>query len=399
MFISFTCSPFYEEGVGVGSDPCKAICGSKITKEGLKDQSPSRPSSRVDKQDVTAVMEEMQAKMEKLQDDMNNTMQQNEVSTKCISGLDSFEFSDDPIKSSTPSKSNRKKVFIRSRLLSAYIRLLLLHDYLKRNKMALWQDGLNGKVVMVTGASSGIGREVSINLAKAGCRIIVSARRVDKLKSLCNHINRSSNSEGLALNAIAVELDVTANGANIEAAVQIAWDAFGRIDALVNNAGVREEEWEHTFTTNLRGAWLVSKFVCRHMIDAKQGGGSIINVSSIAGLNRVLVPGGLAYASSKMALDRLTEMMALELGVHKIRVNSIAPGIFKSEMTESLIQQKWFHGVISRTAPLRTIGTTDPALTSLVRYLIHASSEYVSGNVFIVDSGATLIGVPIFSSL
>ncbi|KAK4723438.1 hypothetical protein R3W88_026217 [Solanum pinnatisectum] len=272
--------------------------------------------------------------------------------------------------------------------------------------MALWQDWLNGKVVMVTGASSGIGRELSINLAKAGCRIIVSARRVDKLKSLCNHINSSSNSEGPALNAIAV---VTANGGNIEAAVQIAWDAFGRIDALVNNAGVRgsvssslelsEEEWEHTFTTNLRGAWLVSKFVCRHMIDAKQGGGSIINVSSIAGLNRVLVPGGLAYASSKMALDRLTEMMALELGVHKIRVNSIAPGIFKSEMTESLIQQKWFHGVISRTAPLRTIGTTDPALTSLVRYLIHASSEYVSGNVFIVDSGATLIGVPIFSSL
>ncbi|KAG5578978.1 hypothetical protein H5410_049605 [Solanum commersonii] len=194
--------------------------------------------------------------------------------------------------------------------------------------MALWQDGLNRKVVMVTGASSGIGRELSINLAKAGCKIIVSARRVDKLKSLCNHINSSSKSEGPALNAIAVELDVTANGGNIEAAVQIAWDAFGRIDALVNNAGVRgsvssslelsEEEWEHTFTTNLRGAWLVSKFVCRHMIRAKQGGGSIINVSSIAGLNRVLVPGGLAYASSKMALDRLTEqMMALELGVDR----------------------------------------------------------------------------------
>ncbi|KAH0719751.1 hypothetical protein KY284_004781 [Solanum tuberosum] len=90
--------------------------GSKITKEGLKDQSPSHPSSRVEKQDVTAVMEEMQAKMEKLQDDMNNTKQQNEVSTKCITGLDSFEFSDEPIKSSTPSKSKRKKVFIRSRL-------------------------------------------------------------------------------------------------------------------------------------------------------------------------------------------------------------------------------------------------------------------------------------------
>ncbi|OIS99071.1 PREDICTED: uncharacterized protein LOC109230766 isoform X2 [Nicotiana attenuata] len=90
--------------------------GSKIIKEGLKDQSPSRPSTRAEKQDISVMMEEMQAKMEKFQDDMNNTKQQNEVSTKGITGLDSFEFSDEPIKCSTPSKSNRKKVFIRSRL-------------------------------------------------------------------------------------------------------------------------------------------------------------------------------------------------------------------------------------------------------------------------------------------
>ncbi|CAN4087416.1 unnamed protein product [Withania somnifera] len=90
--------------------------GSKIMKEGLKDQSPSQPSSRAGRQDVTVVMEEMQAKMEKLQDDMNNTKLQNEVSTNCITGLESFEFSDEPIKSSTPSKANRKKIFIRSRL-------------------------------------------------------------------------------------------------------------------------------------------------------------------------------------------------------------------------------------------------------------------------------------------
>ncbi|XP_016457923.1 uncharacterized protein LOC107781698 [Nicotiana tabacum] len=90
--------------------------GSKIIKEGLKDQSPSRPSTRAEKQDVSVMMEEMQAKMVKFQDDMNNTKQQNEVSAKCIAGLDSFEFSDEPVKCSTPSKSNRKKVFIRSRL-------------------------------------------------------------------------------------------------------------------------------------------------------------------------------------------------------------------------------------------------------------------------------------------
>ncbi|XP_055822339.1 uncharacterized protein LOC129891108 isoform X1 [Solanum dulcamara] len=260
--------------------------------------------------------------------------------------------------------------------------------------MEPWKD-LTGKVVMVTGASSGIGLEFCLDLAKAGCRIIASARRVDRLKTLCNQIN----SEGPSRRAIALKLDVSADGATIEAAVQIAWDAFGRIDALVNNAGVREEEWEHTFRTNLRGAWLVSKYVCRHMCDAKQGGGSVINITSVAALNRVIVPGTLAYASSKMALDMVTKIMARELGGDKIRVNSISPGIFKSEITESLVQQKWFHKFLFKTVPLRFLGTTDPGLTSVIRYLIHDSSEYVTGNVFIVDSGATLPGIPIFSSL
>ncbi|XP_009781380.1 uncharacterized protein [Nicotiana sylvestris] len=269
--------------------------------------------------------------------------------------------------------------------------------------METWKD-LSGIVVMVTGASSGIGRELCLDLAKAGCSIIAAARRVDKLKSLCDEIN----SEGTR-RAFAIELDITANGATIEAAGQIAWDTFGRIDALVNNAGVRgsissslelsEDEWKHTFNTNLRGAWLVSKYVCRCMRDAKHGGGSVINISSVAALNRTLLPGSLAYASSKAALDMVTKIMALELGVHKIRVNSIAPGVFKSEITENLVRQKRFHNVVFKTVPLKTFVTTDPALTSVVRYLIHDSSQYVSGNVFIVDGGSTLTGVPIFSSL
>jgi enoyl-[acyl-carrier-protein] reductase (NADH) len=91
--------------------------------------------------------------------------------------------------------------------------------------------------------------------------------------------------------------------------------------------------------------------------------------------------------------------MAVELGVYKIRVNSISPGIFKSAITQALLQKDWLHNVVEKIVPLRTHGTTDPALTSLVRYLIHDSSEYVSGNIFIVDAGATLPGVPIFSSL
>ncbi|KAJ0791837.1 putative short-chain dehydrogenase/reductase SDR, NAD(P)-binding domain superfamily [Helianthus annuus] len=147
--------------------------------------------------------------------------------------------------------------------------------------------------------------------------------------------------------------------------------------------------------------------------------GSIINISSIAGLQRTYSPGSLAYASSKSALDTMTkvcpptlhqsqlmltklyisELMAMELGTHKIRVNSICPGLFKSEITEGLMQKKWFKNIALKVVPLREFGTADPALTSLVRYLIHDSSYYVTGNIFIVEAGLTLSGVPLYSSL
>lgn len=115
------------------------------------------------------------------------------------------------------------------------------------NRLEMWTD-LSEKVVMVTGASSGIGREFCIDLAKAGCRVVAAARRVDRLVALCDEINRlplSSSSSSMSTAepnrplAVAVELDVSADGAVIEKSVQKAWDAFGRIDALINNAGMR----------------------------------------------------------------------------------------------------------------------------------------------------------------
>lgn len=267
---------------------------------------------------------------------------------------------------------------------------------------------LENKVVMVTGASSGLGRDFCLDLAKAGCRILAAARRIDRLQSLCDEINKMASSNEYGPAAVAIELDVGASGSVIEASVQNAWDAFGRIDALINNAGVRgsvhsplnlsEDEWDNTIKTNLTGTWLVSKYVCTLMCNAKKGG-SVINISSIAGLNRGMLPGCLAYASSKTAVKALTNVMAMELGEYKIRANSIAPGLFRSEITESLMQKEWLKTFAKKAIPLRTHGTTDPALTSLVRYLIHDSSEYVTGNTFIVEAGATLPGVPIFSSL
>lgn len=263
--------------------------------------------------------------------------------------------------------------------------------------------GLENKVVMVTGASSGLGREFCLDLAKAGCRVIAAARRLDRLQSLCLEINASSGA-GDQPRAVAVDLDISATGSAIEASVDTAWAAFGRIDALINNAGVRgrvhtpldllEEEWDEIIKTNLTGTWLVSKYVCRRM-----RGGSVINISSIGGLERGHLPGGLAYVCAKTAINSMTKVMALELGPCNIRVNSISPGLFKSEITAGLVQKEWLKNVEQRTVPLRSFGTLDPALTSLLRYLIHDSTHHVTGNLFIVDAGNTLPGFPIFSSL
>ncbi|KAI3444308.1 hypothetical protein Pfo_000973 [Paulownia fortunei] len=258
---------------------------------------------------------------------------------------------------------------------------------------------LDGKIVMVTGASSGLGREFCLDLAKAGCRIVAAARRMDRLDSLCDEINQFDRQmvggNGDGCRAVALGLDIASDGGAIEESVAKAWDAFGRIDALVNNAGVRgqfrssldvsEEEWNQVLKTNLIGTRQVSKCVASRLRAAGRGG-SIINISTISGLNRVQFHGGIAYSASKSAIDTMTRIMALELGEYNIRVNSIAPGLFPSEITERII-------------PLGTCGSTDPALTSLIRYIIHDSSGYVSGNIFIVEAGATLPGIPIYSSL
>lgn len=91
--------------------------------------------------------------------------------------------------------------------------------------------------------------------------------------------------------------------------------------------------------------------------------------------------------------------MATELGEYKIRVNAVSPGLFKSEITKGLMLKDWVQNVATKIVPLRTYGTSNPAITSLIRYLIHDSSEFVTGNIFIVDAGATLPGLPIYSSL
>ncbi|KAL0316743.1 UNVERIFIED_CONTAM: putative NAD-dependent oxidoreductase [Sesamum radiatum] len=239
-------------------------------------------------------------------------------------------------------------------------------------------------------------------------RLLMHHSRLDRLRSLCDEINGRNGQSQDQPRAVALELDVSASAASIEASVQKAWATFGRIDALINNAGIRggvhnsldlsEKELNDNIKTNLTGTWLVSKYVCMRMRDERQGG-SVVNISSIAGLERGQLPGGLAYVCAKTAINAMTKVMALELGAFQIRVNSISPGLFKSEITQDLMQKDWLKNVERRVVPLRTFGTSNPALTSLLRLLIHDSSKHISGNLFIVDAGVTLPGVPIFSSL
>ncbi|KAL1533697.1 3-oxoacyl-[acyl-carrier-protein] reductase FabG-like [Salvia divinorum] len=276
-----------------------------------------------------------------------------------------------------------------------------------------WSHLPADKVVLVTGASSGLGLEFCLDLAAAGCRIIAAARRTDRLESLCDQINKMDGlvdgvADGGSNRAKVVALDVTADGPTIEAAIDKAWEAFGHVDVLINNAGVRgqvissleisEEEYNNTVKTNLIGSWLVSKYVGARMLSAGCSG-SIINISSIAGLGRTEPVGSVAYTSSKAGLNYMTKVMALEFGAYNIRVNVVAPALFKSEITQGLFRKGVLENVVKKLIPLRTLGTTNPALTSLIRYLIHDSSNYVTGNIFIVDSGGTLPGSPIYSSL
>eukprot|EP01018_Ginkgo_biloba_P022614 Gb_35109 [translate_table: standard] len=134
------------------------------------------------------------------------------------------------------------------------------------------------------------------------------------------------------------------------------------------------------------------------MRDAKQGG-SIINISSIDAVGRGHIPGTLAYAASKEGVNTMTKVMAIELGKYDIRVNAIAAGLFRSEITAELMKKDWLHRVATKIVPLQKWGELDPALTSVIHLLASDSSAYITGNIFIVDGGVTLAGIPLYSSL
>lgn len=241
-----------------------------------------------------------------------------------------------------------------------------------------------GKVVAVTGASSGLGRHFASVLARRGALVIAAARRLDLLETLVQEIEDGGG------RAAAVRLDVT-DAASIATAFDRVEEVFGPVQALVNNSGVtvsapatelEEADWDRVIDTNLKGAWLVSREFARRARAAKAGG-AIVNVASVLGLR---VAGQVsAYAVSKAGLVQLTAAMALELARYGIRVNALAPGYIETELNRDFFASDAGRAMINRI-PQRRLGRPED-LDGPLLLLASDASGFMTGSVLAVDGG------------
>ncbi|MGC4933670.1 SDR family NAD(P)-dependent oxidoreductase [Gordonia sp. DT30] len=244
---------------------------------------------------------------------------------------------------------------------------------------------LTDKVVIVTGASSGLGVSFAIAFAEAGADVVLAARRTDRLADTAAKV------EATGRKALSVTADVS-DPESCERVVAAAMETFGRVDVLVNNAGVgtavpatREtpEEFRKVIDINLYGSYWMAQAVARVMAP----GSSIVNISSILGITTAYLPQA-AYAASKAGVIGLTRDLAQQWGSRKgIRVNSLAPGFFKSEMTDG-----YQDGYLESQKPRMLLGRTgDPAeLAATAVWLASAAGGYVTGQTLAVDGGITI---------
>ena len=246
---------------------------------------------------------------------------------------------------------------------------------------------LDDRVALVTGASSGLGRHFALTLARAGAKVAVAARRLDRLHELVEEI------EGFDGRALAISLDVT-DPLNVVAAVRTAETELGAIAILVNNAGVggakpaletEPADWDRIIDTNLKGAWLMAQETARHMTRLGHGG-SIINIASMLGLVvRSQVP---AYCASKAGLIHLTRALALELAPNDIRVNAIAPGYFETDLSRPFLSTDAGRKLVERI-PQQRIGEISE-LDGILMLLASDASRYMTGTVTTVDGGYSI---------
>lgn len=249
-------------------------------------------------------------------------------------------------------------------------------------------NDLSGKVAIITGASRGIGEAIAQAYAQAGAALVLTSRKLENVGPVADAIN-AAGGRALALAAHA------GDEAAAQQVVQAALDAYGRVDILVNNAATNPHfgpllsaeasHWDKIFEVNVKGYFFMIKAAVPAM--QAQGGGKVINVASIAGIN----PGPMmgVYSTSKAAVIMLTKVLAAELAAVNIQVNALAPGFIKTKFSAALWSNPQAKAKLERATPAGRIAEPEE-LTGAALYLASAASSFTTGSVLVVDGGYLL---------
>lgn len=245
---------------------------------------------------------------------------------------------------------------------------------------------LEGKVGLVTGGTSGIGRHTALLFAKAGAKVVVAGRRELEGQETIELI-RADGGDGLF-----VKTDVS-KGSEVDVLIQKAVEKFGRLDIAFNNAGIEgawvpivrqsEEDWDRTITINLKGVWLCLKYEIRQMLK-QGGGGAIVNMASVTGL--IGSVGAGAYSASKHGVIGLTKTAALENAKSGIRINAVCPGVIETPMGERLFGAPAVHKSVVGLHPIGRFGR--PAeIAEAVVWMCSDRASFMTGQSLVLDGG------------